>query len=370
MCILDITLSSRTIEIGALFAQTGALARPERAQLQGFMLAVSAINAGGGVLGRELVPVVIDTASDPGHATATATTMIRQGIEHLFGCSDSRVRKALIPRLERQNALLWYGTQFEGFEYSSNIVYGGACPNQHVAPLFDNLFERGHGDYLLVGSDFLFSRECNRVARQIVETQGGKILGELYLPTDAGEDAVDSMVSMLNRRPDAVFSSVVGSSAMQLSAVLQKRGATAPLASVAISEIDLALQPELFEGQISAVPYFETLSNPFNERFLTAFRKRFGPNARAGWLTANAYVQVMDFAQTAERAGSIAVDDMLAHLGAAMVDSPFGPCRIDPDNHYTHCLPRIGLANAQGRFDLQHEAAQVVPPDPYFIAYA
>ena len=47
----------------------------------------------------------------------------------IFGCYTSSSRKAVLPVVERRNGLLWYPTLYEGFEYSPNVIYTGAAPN-------------------------------------------------------------------------------------------------------------------------------------------------------------------------------------------------------------------------------------------------
>jgi len=43
----------------------------------------------------------------------------------------SNARQAVVPVVERRRALLAYTACYEGFEYSPNVIYGGAVPNQH-----------------------------------------------------------------------------------------------------------------------------------------------------------------------------------------------------------------------------------------------
>ena len=171
--------TEQSIQIGVLLSQHGQMAIHESAHLQGTLLGVAAINDAGGILGKKLVPIVSDPASSLTRSKQLAEQLIvGERVSHLFGCSDSSIRKALIPTVERHNALLWYPTQFEGFEYSPNIIYGGACANQHVVPLFDYLMAKGHEKFVLLGSDYIFPRDINRAVRQLVEATGGRIVEE------------------------------------------------------------------------------------------------------------------------------------------------------------------------------------------------
>ena len=231
-------------------------------------------------------------------------------VSHLFGCSDSGIRKALIPTVERHNALLWYPTQFEGFEYSPNIIYGGACANQHVVPLFEYLMAKGHEKFLLLGSDYIFPRETNRVVRQLVEAAGGRIVEERYIPLDGNATDVAQGLQYLPAA-DAIFSTIIGPCGLLAYAMLRAQGIHSPVASIGACELELSVAPDVLNGHICAAPYFESIGDSANSRFLGAFHKRFGEKARANWFSVNSFMQVLLFAEAAEQAGSVEVDDIV-----------------------------------------------------------
>ena len=65
----------------------------------------------------------------------------KDGVSTIFGCYTSSSRKAVLPIVERRNGLLWYPTLYEGFEYSPNIIYTGAAPNQNIVELAEYLID-------------------------------------------------------------------------------------------------------------------------------------------------------------------------------------------------------------------------------------
>src|SRR6185312_6984367 len=112
--------------VGALFSQSGVMAVIEETQLRATLLAIDEINQTGGVNGLELVPVVYDPESDAqNYALCAKRLMIEDSINMIFGCYTSSSRKAVLPVVERLNGLLWYPTLYEGFEFSSNVIYTG-----------------------------------------------------------------------------------------------------------------------------------------------------------------------------------------------------------------------------------------------------
>src|SRR4029079_18920901 len=100
---------------------------------------------------------------------------------------------------------------YEGFESSDNVIYVGAAPNHTVVPLVRHMLEHVSSDVFCAGSHYVWHSETNRVLREIVTSAGGRILAERLL--ELGETAVDHIVNeVIDRRPPAVFNTLVGES--------------------------------------------------------------------------------------------------------------------------------------------------------------
>ena len=110
--------------------------------------------------------------------TSCATASAR----HIIGCVTSWSRKEVIPVLEKAGGTLWYACPYEGFEANEHVVYMHACPNQHLVPLLGYVVPRFGANGFLLGSNYIWGWETNRVARDLIADAGGKVLGERYLP--------------------------------------------------------------------------------------------------------------------------------------------------------------------------------------------
>src|SRR5215470_4532603 len=109
---------------GILVSRSGVAEVTESELFRGTVLAIEQINAGGGVLGRPIAPICYDPRSSPyEYRRLTDKLLIEDGVNVIFGCMMSAARKAIITSLERRNGLLMYPTNYEGFEYSPNILY-------------------------------------------------------------------------------------------------------------------------------------------------------------------------------------------------------------------------------------------------------
>jgi len=86
-----------TIKVGVLFELSGALASYGTSDKNGIMLAIDEINAAGGINGKQIEPVVVDTKSDPAEATNVAAKLVDEKVVAIFGPATSGATKAIAP---------------------------------------------------------------------------------------------------------------------------------------------------------------------------------------------------------------------------------------------------------------------------------
>ncbi len=365
------------VRVGILYSATGTTSTIGQSQLQGAQLAIDEINETGGLLGRELVAVRYDPASTPARYAALAEQLIvRDGINVIFGCYMSSSRKAVIPIVEKWNKLLFYPTLYEGFEFSGNVIYTGAAPNQNSVQLADYMTSSFGARVYLIGSDYIYPYESNRIMGELVmQHPGSDKLGEHYLPLDATErDYAAIMQDIRVRQPDFIFSTVVGDSTASLYRAYADAGfnpQTMPIASLTTSEAEIAqMGADVAAGHFTAAPYFQSIDSPANARCLARLRQRLGDDCRPNLCWEAAYFQMHLFANAFRQAGSDRIGELLPHLLGSEFDAPQGRIRLDPDNHHTWLHPRVGRANAQGGFTIVRQATRAVSPDPYLVTHS
>jgi len=365
------------VRVGILYSATGTTSTIGQSQLQGAQLAIDEINEAGGLLGRELVAVRYDPASTPARYAALAEQLIvRDGINVIFGCYMSSSRKAVIPIVEKWNKLLFYPTLYEGFEFSGNVIYTGAAPNQNSVQLADYMTSSFGARVYLIGSDYIYPYESNRIMGELVmQHPGSDNLGEHYLPLDATErDYAAIMQDIRARQPDFIFSTVVGDSTASLYRAYADAGfnpQTMPIASLTTSEAEIAqMGADVASGHFTAAPYFQSIDSPANARCLARLRQRLGDDCRPNLCWEAAYFQMHLFANAFRQAGSDRIGELLPHLLGSEFDAPQGRIRLDPDNHHTWLHPRVGRANAQGGFTIVRQATRAVSPDPYLVTHS
>jgi len=370
---MEAETKARGWRVGVLFSQTGVTAAVERAQLNATLLAIEEVNAAGGVLDRPIEPVIYDPESTVKKFRVLAEHLLRtDGIRLMFGCYTSSSRKAVLSVIEAYRGLLFYPTLYEGFEYSPRCIYTGAAPNQNSLQLARFLFEHYGNRVLLVGSNYVYPYESNRVMSDFVRQNRGKILNEIYVPLDAKPADFDPVIQDIGRRsPDVIFSTVVGQATAALYEAYRAAGfdpAKQPIASLTTSEAEVAeMAAEAAEGHITAAPFFETLGTAAARRFVGSYKARFGADAPVPAAAEAAYFQVHLAAAALARAGTDEPDRVLAELPEAEFQAPQGRVRIDRENNHTYLWPRVARLDARGRFQIVWNPGVRVRPDPYSL---
>ncbi|MFP6709146.1 MAG: transporter substrate-binding protein, partial [Alphaproteobacteria bacterium] len=253
---LFMTERYRPIKIGLLHSMTGTMAISETALVDAALMAIDEINAAGGLLGRQIQPIIADGASDPLIFAREAERLIKEEkVSTIFGCWTSACRRTIRPVIEANNHLLFYPVQYEGVEQSPNIVYLGAAPNQQIVPAVEWALRTDRKRLFLVGSDYVFPRVANAIIHDYVEKWRGEIVGERYLLL--GSHYVDDIVAeIVARRPDAILNTLNGDSNLAFFRALRAAGIKSeeiPTISFSISENELAsIDADLVAGDIAS----------------------------------------------------------------------------------------------------------------------
>ena len=180
--------AEETIKVGVLHSLSGTMAISETSLKDVALMAIEEINDGGGLLGKQLEPVVVDPASDwPLFAEKARELIQKHKVAVTFGCWTSVSRKSVLPVFEEHNGLLFYPVQYEGEESSYNIFYTGAAPNQQAIPAVEYLMSEDGGGakrFVLLGTDYVYPRTTNKILNYFLKSKGisKKDIMETYTP--------------------------------------------------------------------------------------------------------------------------------------------------------------------------------------------
>lgn len=365
--------TSEPWKVGVLFSRTGFLSLIEDTQYRGTMIAIDEINEAGGINGRELVPCAYDPGSDNYLFRAYSRKMLSEdGVRTIFGCYASSSRKAVLPIVERLNGLLWYPTLYEGFEYSPNIIYTGAAPNQNSVALCDYLSRHYGNRFYFVGSDYIYPRESNRIMRELVGQRGGEVVGEMYVSLTARREEFLPILRDIRRvQPDVIFSTVVGEPTIYLYQAFRDFGLdprNMPIASLTTTEAEIAAMGfDVGEGHLTAAPYFQGVEGPSNEAFVRRYKKRYGEDEHTNMCVEAAYFQVHLFKKALELVNTVDPDILRPIVLGSTYDAPQGEVSINPSCSHANVWSRVGKANPLGQFTVMAQSKAQVTADPFLV---
>jgi urea transport system substrate-binding protein len=365
-----------TIKVGVLHSLSGTMSISEVSVRDATLLAIKEINAAGGVLGKQLEPVVEDGASDwPTFAEKAGKLLTEDKVAVIFGCWTSASRKAVLPVVEQDNGLLFYPVQYEGLESSPNIFYTGAEPTQQIIPGVEYLLKQGDKKIFLLGSDYVFPRTANTIIKaQLADAKlkdsAIEMVGEEYIPL-GGTEFSTILAKIKDAKPDAIFSTLNGDSNVAFFKQFKDAGFTAeslPVMSVSIAEDEVrGIGADIIKDQLVAWNYYQTTKTPENDAFVKAYKAAYGADRVTDDPIEAGYFGVYLWKKLVEAAGTTDVDAIKEIAKTAKIEfqAPEGLVKIEGSNHHTWKTVRIGKIRADGLIDEVFASEGPIVPDPF-----
>lgn len=359
------------IKVGVLFSLTGTTGIIEESLNKATLLAIEEINAAGGINGMKIVPIVEDPASDPAtFAEKARKLVVGDKCVSVFGSYTSASRKAVLPVFEKRDNLYWYPTLYEGRECSKNVIYTGAVPNQQQDEFIPWLVQKFGKKFYLIGSNYIYPKEENNNCKKLLEKLGGEVVNEEYVPL--GHSEFSSVINKIqSTQPNVIFSTVVGDSVVALHRQYRAAGLDPekmPMASLTTSENEVAaMGGEAAAGHFTSAPYFMVHQSPENEKFVAAYKRRWGDDKVTHFVSEPSYFQVYLFKQAVEKLAGSEIDPPTireAVKGQELI-APQGRIRIEPENLHTFLWPKIAMAKSNGQFEVLESFPEWIAPNPY-----
>ncbi len=366
------------IKIGIVHSLSGTLTASERPLQELLVMLIEQQNARGGLLGRPIEPVIVNPHSDPKAYPALAKKLIHEDkVAALFGCWSSASRKEVLPIVEKDNALLFYPSQYEGEETSPNIFYTGATPPQQAIPAVNFLRAQGINRFFLVGTDYIYPRTTNAVLKGYLSSQGVTECAERY--TALGQSDWHEVVEDIRRfakggsggGKTAIVATVSGDANVHFFRELANQEVAAseiPVMSLSITEAELpALKRSNVAGHFVAWNYLHAFDTAENRAFISEWRRFTGkPDAVTNDPMEATWIGFHLWAAAVEAAGTTDVDKVRAALGGRRITAPSGfSVLMDGKTNHLFKPVMIGRISDDGRILPVSVTEGLVPPEPW-----
>jgi len=395
----EVDLSSGKVKVGVLHSLSGTMAISETSLRDSLLFAFDEINKSGGVLGKQIEPVVVDGASNwPLFAEKAKQLLQQDKVAVVFGCWTSVSRKSVLPVFEQDDGMLFYPVQYEGEELSKNIFYTAEAVNQQATPAVDYLLAQGKKKFYLVGSDYVYPQTTNLILFKYLQTKGvpveniggglrkdsaGKVISAgKYVPfghTDFQQ--IVSEIKQFAASGDAcVINTINGDSNVPFFKEIASAGlnpADCPIVSFSLAEDELrSLPTKDLVGELGCWTYFMSLKTPENKDFLERWNAWLKTESYAGVVKDKRAVDspmVLSYdgaylwKKAVEKAGTFDVDKVRGVLenDGISFDGPGGKNTMQT-NHHTTKNVYIGETTANGQFKILSTFPQV-KAEPFLL---
>jgi urea transport system substrate-binding protein len=375
--ISSLASAADTIKVGILHSLSGTMAISETTLKDTVLMLIDEQNKKGGLLGKQLEPVVVDPASNwPLFAEKARELIEKEKVAAVFGCWTSVSRKSVLPVFEELNGLLFYPVQYEGEESSKNVFYTGAAPNQQAIPAVDYLMnDIGVKRWVLAGTDYVYPRTTNKILEAYLKAKGVADADIMINYTPFGHSDWQSIVSDIKKfgsagKKTAVVSTINGDANVPFYKELGNQGISAediPVVAFSVGEEELSgIDTKPLVGHLAAWNYFMSVDDPANDKFIESWHEFIKDDERVSNDPMEAhYIGFNLWVKAVEKAASTATDKVAdAIIGLEVPNLTGGTAKMLKNHHITKPV-LIGEIQDDGQFSVVWQTDEAVPGDAW-----
>jgi branched-chain amino acid transport system substrate-binding protein len=308
--------------------------------LEGVEYAAKVINEQGGLLGRKVKVIPIDSELKPDVATRKATKLIlKEKVKYFCGGTGSSVGGGMSVLAEKNNALmLSYGmaaASLTGKKCSRNFFRACLNTDTQSFALARWVAKSGYKKVLGIAQDYSFGHEAvEAFMKKVKELNPSiEIVGKLF--HKAGEKDFAPYVSqIIGSGAEVVWTPNWGNDLTLLVKQGRTLGMKAKIACYYLNDeylIESVADDSAIIGNITAEAYMLTIPTEKNREFIEGFYKEKG--YYPSWLRGKAYTATMFWAEAIKKAGKDDVDAVIKAWEGLTYEGPAGTWYMRPCDH-------------------------------------
>jgi len=350
--------SDKPIRIGLTHDASGQFANSGQAEKRGTEMAVAEFNEKGGVLGRKIETVWMDTETNPQTGTRVAERMItRENVHFLVGAIQSGAANAISQVAQKYGCVYFNTNSSSPTESGKNchrvkFVWDGSGENFSLAAARNAITTFGK-NWILVYNDYVWGQNTNEATKKVATKFGANIMDEVAIPVGT-RDWSSVLLKIQQAKPDVVAAAVGGDDFK----VMRQQ----------VSDMGLDRKPAWMNNQqdwpdvfglgadaafgVFGTTWYHYLDLPGVADFVKAYQERY-PVTRIsvpGNVTYNGYVAMRELLRVVEEVGStdnmkiikalegrkMSAADRMQHFDAV----------IDPASHHVQQTIYLAEGNA------------------------
>lgn len=320
-----------TIKLGVTEPLSGTFKDIGERYLEGVQYAAKVINESGGLLGKKVEVIPIDSELKPDVATRKAQGLIlKDGVKFFCGGTGSSVGAAMAQLAEKQNAIMFsYGmdaASMTGEKCNKHFFRPGGSTDGRSFALAQLIAKRGYKKVGIIAQDYSFGKEAaaafkKKMAQISPSTQ---IVAELYHPAGT-KDFAPYVSQVIAAKPDVIFTSNWGNDLTLLLKQGRPMGMKQKVFSYYINDevmIKSLGDDSLIVGDMGAEVYVLSIPGKKNQEFIERFHKDKGYYPT--WLRGKAYIGTMFWAEAVKKAGTTDIAAVIKAWEGLSYDGPAG----------------------------------------------
>lgn len=360
--------AAKPLKIGLLEDTSGDLAIFGIPKVHGAKLAVSEINAKGGIRGRHVQLIHLDPGGNNARYQALARRLLEEErVDVLFGGITSASREAIRPIIDRLNAVYFYTNQYEGGVCDANTICIGEVPSQQLSPLFPWMVKRYGKRVYTIAADYNFGHLSTEWGKALLKPLGGKMVGVEFIPL--GVSQFSQTIQNIQRvKPDWLYMLNVGEAQNSFF----PQAAAAHLSLPMASPIKIALgfehkvypAPDLYNMHATA-DWFQEMDTPAANAFKKRWWAMWPHEKYINDMGYNEYIGIYVYKELAEQAASTHMNDIRKAIAKHIyIDAPEGRIGLEPKSQQMSHVIRLFSVD---KHNVAHFTKNFGLIEPYWI---
>lgn len=338
--------ADKPIKIGLTHDASGQFANSGQAERRGTIMAIEEANAKGGVLGRKLEHIWVDTETTPATGSRVAERLItRNEVAFLVGAIQSGVANA-IGQVAQKYGCVYFNTNSSSPTESGRdchrvkFVWDGSGANFAQAAALNAVRTYGKR-WVLLTNDYVWGHNTSKATREVATGHGAEILDEFLVPVGT-RDFSPILLKVQQAKPDVVAAAVGGDDFKVMRQEVVKMGLDRKPAWLNNQQD----WPDIYGLGMDAVfgvfatTWYHKLPLPGVDDLVKRYQARY-PDTRIdvpGNVFYNGYVAMWELIKAIERAGSTnnhkVINALEGHKMSARDRMQHHDAWIDPATHH------------------------------------
>lgn len=206
--------AAKPLRIGITSDASGQYANSGASDKRGMMMAIAEANERGGVLGRKVEYVHIDTETTAATGSRVAERMIsREQCGFLVGAVHSGVANAISQVAQKYGVIYLNTNSSSPTEAGQNchrvkFVFDGNGTNFAKAAVKSAIARFGP-DWMLLTNDYVWGHDTAKATKALLAEYGGKVMEEVLIPQGT-RDFTSALLKVQQRKPGVISAAIGG----------------------------------------------------------------------------------------------------------------------------------------------------------------